>query len=190
LRQFDKEIFGKAIKETLNRVGAMCVTVAKKQITDEYNVRKKDLKVIKLVRAKKWENSITIQASGGKIPLLAFQARQTARGVTIRIKKSGISRSLIPSAFITAMKFSQQVFERIRLGGMKRVPRGPVEALWGPGIPDLFGSKKVMDAITKTVNEKSQEIFNHSLDYFSGRTGLNVSIMESGYFGFGEGPEL
>ena len=37
--------------------------------------------------------------------------------------------------------------------------------MMGPGISTLFGSKKIMDATKKLINDKFNAIFNHELEW-------------------------
>lgn len=100
------------------------VTVKKKQIRDR----------IKLTRAKRmvWLGLIAI--SGKQLPLIHFGARQTKKGVSVKVRKGG-KRERIRSGFIATMPKSghKGVFKRA-----KDAPRLPIHELKGPTVTGVF----------------------------------------------------
>lgn len=153
LEMLDPKKFKRALRLTLEELGKGVRTVATKEISSEYNVKQKDLRShIKVSKAT--ETEVTVAVTGARPSLTEFGASQTRKGVSFRIKKSG-GRGFLPSAFITRIKYDRGVFARQR-GGKGRVPRGPVDVFTGPSIPQLFGSKRVMQKIGAYVGEANR----------------------------------
>lgn len=98
-----------------------------------------------------------IIASGSRIPLFRFRARQTAAGVTARLP-GGAGR--YPSAFIATMKSGHKgVFLR---KGPKRLP---IVELFGPSVPKVFekyipvGAARALEQLKKNLVSE----FRHAL---------------------------
>ena len=79
-------------------------------------------KALTIRRASAARQEAAVEATGGRgygIPLVGFAARQTRRGVTYRLKKTG-GRSLVRGAFIATMRSGHRgVFQR---RGRARLP--------------------------------------------------------------------
>lgn len=95
-----------ALKRPLNRTADKARSLIAKEITERINIKRKDLlgsgkKGRGLItRSSVKNNSVVVTLPYEKRPqLMAFGARQTARGVTYRIKKGG-KQSLIRGGFI------------------------------------------------------------------------------------------
>lgn len=172
--RFGIQTVRKALRRTLQDMGNKARTQIDKTVRGEYNLKKKDLKgLLKVERVKPGALQVTVTAEGKKIPLLWFSAKQKDEGVQVKITKDK-GAVIIPRSFITTMEYSEQVYWRIRKGG-KLVPRGPVEALYGPSVPDLVRTQKVFSAVVKMVKEKAQSVFDHHIDYYMKKLGKGES---------------
>ena len=164
LDMYDVKKVEKALNLTLQELGKGVRTVATREISAEYNVKQKDLRAHIAVSPVR-NNAVEVTVTGARPPLTEFGATQTRRGVSFRIRKGG-GRSMLPSAFITTIKYGRGVFAREK-GGKGRVPRGPVSVFTGPSIPQLFSSEKVMSKIRAYVGE-ADRIFWSKLQWLIG----------------------
>jgi len=181
-----------AANSALNKVAAQAKTEASRQIRAEYNIKasdvNKNMRLTTRARGDQMEAEITGSKRG--MALSYFNAKQVGvkankKGFeyTRRAQKGGIlshggqsihgkdvsvevlkgQRKIIgidPKAFIT--KFKSGHIAVVQRQGNKRLP---IKQLLGPGIALLFGSKKIMEATKKVINDKFDEIFKHELEY-------------------------
>jgi hypothetical protein len=97
-----------------------------------------------------------VRASGRAIPLIEFQARQTARGVTAN---AWGSRKVYPGTFIATMKTGYRgVFSRV---GKDRFP---IDHKWGPSVPSLMAQDAVRDAVEAHATTQLQTNIGRQLD--------------------------
>lgn len=151
--------FEKAFSRALNKVGVWARTRVMKMITREINIKLKDLRDrnVRLRRASFGRLFVVLSIVGRRIPLTHFSARQTKRGVTYRIRRSG-RRQRIDDAFIQTMdsghvgvfvrsgparvsrrlagRTSTRRGQRKGLGFLVR-PRLPISERFGPSIPQV-----------------------------------------------------
>ena len=127
------KVFSRAINKT--------ATAARRKIVDavagELAVRKGELKKrnVKLRKASYTRWAAAIQITGKRIPLARFQAKQTRRGVSYRIRRTG-GRKTIPHAFLAARHGLQHVWRRAAGGGPSGlVGRMPISPRFGPSVP-------------------------------------------------------
>ncbi len=111
-------------RQTLNRTATFTRTRIIERIRDEYNVASGVLRDTRNIRIVPAQNSLTakVTATGRRLPLVNFGARQTARGVTVLVKKSG-GRKLIEHAFIAQMRSGHRGIY-VRRGPKIRPTRG------------------------------------------------------------------
>jgi len=171
LETYNHATVRKALGYTLGQLGKKVSGRSKKSIREDYNIKLKDMKgMIKTLPMRGGVLSVIIRATGGKIPLINFIAKQKAAGVSVKVKRQSAG-TVIPHTFIAEMRSGHiGIFERTIEGG-KRVPRLPIKELKGPSIPTLFVSRKVMSKINQTVNEFAQKLFNTNLRYFVEKKG-------------------
>ena len=97
-----------------------------------------------------------------RIPLIYFKARQTASGVTAKLR-GGAGR--YPSAFIARMKSGHEgVFQRKLIGsiGTRRVKRLSIVELFGPSLGHVFAKHR--PAGLARTKEAFDTAFAHELD--------------------------
>jgi len=173
----------KASARALNRAGRAGFTEGSKLIRQKYNLKAKDIKkATKVTRARIDNLKVILDITGGPIPFKYFRARQTKKGVTVKIRKGG-ARTLIRGAFIggyipikrkTKRGISVRMEKRTEWGGghvfiRKGKRRTPIVKL-ATGtviIPVLF--RKYLPQIEKRVNEVFNREFWHSYNYLAGR---------------------
>jgi len=161
LKQMGRQ-FPVAGASALNRLARMAKTEISSQIRQGYNIKKKDvdpyIEFPASGRATARRLRAVLRSSGMRIPLGYFGARQTKTGASIAIKKG--QRRIIVHGFIATMRFGkQQVYMRTTKA------RGPVKALKGPSIAQLFGSKYIKAIIDKLIESKFPDILRHEIEF-------------------------
>lgn len=171
-----------AANSALNKVAAQAKTEASKQIRSEYNIKasdvSKNMKLTTRARGDQMEAEITGTKRGMALSYFgakqlgviankkSFRLTRRASGgrggaVSVEVKKGG--RKTLrgdPKPFITKFKSGH-----IAVVQREGKDRKPIQQLLGPGIALLFGSKKIMAATKKLINEKFDSIFKHELEY-------------------------
>jgi hypothetical protein len=118
------------IVRALNRAAVSTRTVMVREIARDMGIRQRDVPVT-IQNATATNLQATVVASGRRIPLMDFSARQTSRGVSAN---TGQGRKTYPGAFIATMKTGHR-------GVFKRKPgvgRLPIHELFGPSVPFVF----------------------------------------------------
>ena len=117
-------------------------------------------------------------SSGRPLPLMDYSARQTKKGVSVQVKKTG-TRTVIAGTFISTMKSGHKgVFWRQWHGGKRspkkkiayaRLPkmyRMPIEERFGPRIPDYLGDKgPVMGRLLAKTDERLHKNMASELNF-------------------------
>lgn len=147
LDRFTRDLQGKAIVRALNTTANSAKIEASRDIRNAgYQLKATAIKKsITVYRATISNLKAEVVATGKGIPRIAFNAKQTAKGVTYAIKGP---RVLIPSAFVQTMKSGHRgVFKR--KPGTQMGKRGqPIQnrkivELWGPSIPTALMNSTV-----------------------------------------------
>ncbi len=134
----------KAITRSLNRSIRGVNTDASRAVRKELTLKLKDVKgnlhVMK-ARPRELEAALLIVVRG--IGLIKFQARDTKRGVTVRVKRRG-GRKRVKGAFIGRAKTSgsMQVFRRQRGAG-----RTPIDKLFSTAPGQYLNEERVLGPI-------------------------------------------
>ena len=96
-----------ALRTAINGTASHAQTESVRRIGQEWNAKQKDIrKALTVTKATAARLEASVQATGGRgkrIPLVVFGARQTRKGVTVKVKRAG-GRGLLPGAFIATMK--------------------------------------------------------------------------------------
>lgn len=164
---------------SINKTLSTARTQATARIGNELNLKAARIKWgFTLFKANYSNMSGALVSSGEPIGLIQFGARQTAKGVSVKVKRSS-SRYLLRHAFIAKGKgasistmdgsVKEHVFwrekDRNRLPAPRRFPTGKIapkgafwsmpdkyrlslERLTGPRIEDIYASPKVLDPVT------------------------------------------
>lgn len=162
LENYRKELIDGAVVRALNRTATTVRAEAARDIHQEYQGLKigaiKDR--IDIQRANKITQRVVISVSGRPIPIVEFDARQTAAGVTVKVKGT---RKLLRGAFLARMPSGHiGVFYRRGFAG-HRAGRLPIDQVFSISLPVAFSNKKVMDAVVRSAQERfpdalSQEV--------------------------------
>lgn len=181
LTQLQRAVVPTATARALNKTAAQAKTQAARAIRDRYNISSRLIgRHIHLHRSTPSVLTARVTAEGEKLPVLAFGARQTKRGVTVQIKRG--ARRLIRSAFIATTRSGHRgVFARGQYGGRAFVRRTqriraypkpdlPITELFTVGVPQGFSNRLVLDALERKVRERFPALFAHEIQFALSRT--------------------
>ncbi len=174
-----KTVGEKVLSRSLNKTLTGVKTDASTEIRKELNAKKAAVdETFTLNKATIKKLNASIISTGTPLALIDFVGtRQTAKGVSVLVKKAG-SRKIIPGAFITTLKGGHKgVFWRdwhgtkkpknskIRYGTLPRKFRLPMSERFGPRVPDILSNQPVMDAVLKKASDRLHTNINHELEY-------------------------
>lgn len=158
----------------LKRAGKSAVSRTNRFVREGYEIQKKwiDERITHGLekQSDKYDKRYNIVITSKGIPLYLFKPKQLGKikkgvkrrksrqaGVKVRVKKK--QPILIESAFLAEMEYGKQVFIR------ETKERGPVSALYGPQVSQLFSSDEAMNMIEReAINVFSKEFIN-KLEY-------------------------
>lgn len=164
LRTLQSDLADTVAARTVNKTLDQARTAMAREITSEFNVTSTYVKQrLSITRASARGGLVRLTAElrGGdgkrrSANVIAFAARQTARGVSVKIKRAG-GRKVIDHAFIG--NAGRTVFKR---RGDKRLPIDPVRTI---DVPQMFNSKRVSAAVLRIIEQKMPGIFEHELQF-------------------------
>lgn len=184
LKRLERDIYEKAMARALNRTAASVRAEAARRIKREIGSKYKigELKKsIAVIRANTTTLVAIVRPSGRKrIPLAAFNPRQTASGVTVRLGNRTVS---IPHAFIRRPRGWDREAVRIRApawkaqlvqdvqfrprrsGEYRGKPDYPIAEVMAPGVPILFVQANVMAALKAHARERFATIIAQELRF-------------------------
>ena len=153
LTRLESGLRDRAITAAINKTGDKARAEMTRRITSEFAIKARDVRgqiVLRRASAKGAGLVAELEAfgrRGGKrsLNVVHFGARQTAQGVTLRIKKSG-GRKLIKHAFIANQ--GRTVFIR---AGKRRLPIQPVETI---DVPQMFNTKRINGAVLAKIKRE------------------------------------
>jgi len=171
---FSDRLKSKALPRALNKVADQAKVQASREIRAAgYQLK---VSVIKAAITLKRANRNTLQAeviaSAPMMPLYAYAARRTKKGITVAVRSG--QRKLIqnPHAFIATLRSGHTgIFERVVVVGGKRSPRLPIRELYGPSIPQAFANKTVQQALVRVVRERFPAILEREIKFARTQTG-------------------
>jgi hypothetical protein len=191
LLTLDVDAVARAAREALNKVAVAGMTEASKLIRSDFNIAAARLKqYLKLsMRAQGSTLQAVITGSGRGMALSYFGARQQGRAITGtgRGKRRRLHLTVKRprgGAVSVQVKQTRKVLQPI--GGFKpflaqmpsghigvwvRTGRGrfPIQQRFGPGVGELFGTRRVMDGTVKVINDRFGPEFEHQHEYYKGR---------------------
>lgn len=103
--------------------------------------------------------SVTLDGTSNKraANVIAFTARQTARGLTVKIRRDG-PRKHIAGAFIGNK--GRTVFKR---EGKDRLPIEPVQTI---DVPQMFNARRIKARVLQVIKDRLPAIAEHEIAYF------------------------
>ncbi len=164
LTKLERQTYPQAVARTLNRVAESSKSASAKHIAPLMNAKQSDIKrnmpIEKAYKNKLWAS---VTAIGKPLKLIAFKARQTAKGV---VAKAWNASKLYRGTFIAPIKHgssSNTVYSR------KTKHSLPVKALYGPGIAQLFKKPENIQIMESTVRQRLASEFKNNLQFYAGR---------------------
>ncbi|MBR2131400.1 MAG: hypothetical protein IJ955_02485 [Oscillospiraceae bacterium] len=156
----------KAVGSALARAASAGKTVAKRQVTKEYNISQSDFLKYTSRNINHFNSG---RAAGGHIyavvfgfrgyviPLTKFDTRINSNGqIVTRVKRSSMEEVLNKAFF--AQTRHRGVYERI---GDERLP---IRELFGPATPQMmYSNEAVMDEVEHTVAETYEKRIDHEI---------------------------
>lgn len=166
LRNLDK-LQRKAAISALNRTGQQVRTAANRKIREQYSFKASVVsRSLKVARSQFARLEVSVLSQGRRVQVIDASARQTRRGVTVRIGKQ---RKLIRGAFIATMKSGHVgVFSRRT---NKRLPIGEIYTI---AIAEAFGSTPVVATMRLKASEVFIPRFEHELGRLAARQAARV----------------
>ncbi len=155
LRSMDK-LERKAAISALNRTAQQVKTAANRKIRETYSFKARVVsQSLKVARSQFARLEVSVLSEGKRIQVIDASARQTKRGVTVRIGKQ---RKLITGAFVARMKSGHVgVFSR------RTNKRLPIDEKYTIAIAEAFGSKPVVATMRFKASEVFLPRFEHEL---------------------------
>lgn len=176
LTEVQRAVVPTATARALNKTAAQAKTQAAREIRNQYNISSRVIgRHIHIRRSTPANLTASVSAEGEKLPIVAFSARQTKRGVTAQIKRG--ARRLIRSAFLATLRSGHRgVFARGRYAGRgfvrrtRRVrpypkPDLPITELFTVGVPQGFSNRLVLGALERKVREKFPSLLAHEIRF-------------------------
>lgn len=139
----------KIMSRAINRTSTTARAQIARRIAEKVTIKISDVKKnISRTTAtfNRWESILGINTK--RLPLMGFKARQTAKGVSYKVEKTG-SRKVISSAFIATMASGHTgVFKR------KSDNRLPIVELFGPSLGQVFeGASSIVRQVLAATNK-------------------------------------
>ena len=175
LRAAGVEMRERAVVSALNKTVQQARTAASREIRAAgYNVKASEIKkALRMARASSGRLFASLIASGRPIPLMAFGARGTRKGVSVNVLNG---RKVLDGAFIAKMRNGKTgVF--VREGARQKRTKAnkwadlPIKHLFGPSIPAAMANAKVQAALVSLMNDKFPQILTQEAKFFSQRSG-------------------
>jgi hypothetical protein len=167
LDQLQKDVGARALASAVNRTIEQGRTQMIREITSEYAVKAGYVRQRLTIRRANFKAGVfRIEATltgGGKYGkgrsanVIAFDARRTSRGVSVKIKKTG-GRKVITGAFIGNK--GRTVFKRI---GKDRLP---IKAVQTVGVPQMFNQKRINAAVVAAIKARFPAIFEREAKFY------------------------
>ena len=181
LDRLSADVGNKATASALNKTVAQAKTAMSREIRAEFNVSAgkvaESLVVSKAIGSgARFSLSASLESKtrrGRSINLAAFDARQTSKGVSFKIKKNG-PRKLIPGAFL----INEGRTVMIRVPDKQMKSRGKyalnkhsqaIKALQTIDVAQMFNTKRINAKVLRFVEDKFPTIFANEAKYFTDR---------------------
>jgi len=144
-----------------NRTATAVQRAAAREIGQEIGVVQREVvKTLAIRRATSSKPDAQVVATGKRIPLIQFRARQTRLGVSYRIGRRGAKT--LQGGFLARLKSGHRgVFMR---RGKKRLP---IDERYGPSAVLIFTRKKVQAVLRSVIAERFAKEFAHHFRFFS-----------------------
>ncbi|GGX01509.1 phage tail protein [Undibacterium macrobrachii] len=166
INELHSDVATKATARALNSVMAQAKTAMSREIRAKFVLSaakvNESLKINKAVaKGGLFEMEASLESPsqrGRSLNLINFGARQTKKGVSIKISRDG-GRKLIPGAFIG--NGGRTVFKR---EGKARLP---IKALQTIDVAQMFNVKTINKAVVDAINDRFPVIFDREVKFYT-----------------------
>lgn len=153
------EQYPQAVARTLNRTATTARAEAARLINGVYNIRIGAAKdQMRIERATRRDLRARVRVSGRPIPLIDFSARQTGKGVSVKVKNA---RKVVSHAFIATMPRTGHTGVFVRKGK----GRLPIRQLFSLSLPAAFTQKEIIEAVIKVATSRFGEVLGQEMNY-------------------------
>ena len=168
LDRLQKDVGAQATARAINRTMEQAKTAMSREIRGEFNISASKVnQSLRITRASFRDGLYRITAAlesptkrGRSLNLINFAARQTAKGVTVNIKRGG-GRKLLAGAFIA--NEGRTVFRRV---GKARLP---IQALQTIDVAQMFNTQRINSKVVSFMQSKFPEIFAREAKFYTDR---------------------
>ena len=176
-----KNGYATVVSGALNKILTGVRTDSVKEIQKDITPAAKVIRdTFKLKKASKMKLSAAVISTGKPLPLIHYKARQTLKGVTVKVSKKAEKRTLWPGAFIATMKSGHKgVFQREKPPykthksnklpwkkfGIEAYGRLSIKEKYGPRVPGIMGKDSVMNPILKKAGYRLHKELDARLNY-------------------------
>lgn len=184
IEQLDPKVVQLAHNRTITELTRKARTRAKKSITADYNVKAGE--VLKRMGKPRFsgfglQRTGMIMASGRRMSIAKFGARQLKKGVSYRVKRSGGRKTIkhawlakMPSGHVGVFTHGRADSTQYKGGSIRRKkPLGrrgknfsqlPIDDTFGPSIPQMMGWKH--REVERMVADEYDTILTRNLDHY------------------------
>lgn len=162
------DVARKATASALNKTVTQAKTAMSREIRAEFVLpAAKVNQALRINRARATGGQFSLQASlespskrGRSLNLANFAAKQTSKGVSFKIKRTG-ARRLIPGAFL--INGGKTVMIRT---GKRRLP---IKALQTIDVAQMFNTRRINAKVLRVIEDKFPAIFANEAKFFTNR---------------------
>ncbi len=168
-------VLSRSINKTLDGVKTDASTEIRAVITAKKSMVDKTFKTMKSTPK---FLSARFESRGRPLPLIEYSARQTAKGVSVQVKRQE-ARKVIAGTFIATMKSGHKgVFwrewhaaerkpkdKRMAYSKLPKRYRLPIEQRFGPRVPDILENMPVMNAVLSKADDRLHKNIEHELSF-------------------------
>jgi len=168
LNNLHKDIAGKAMASALNKTTTQAKTAMSREIRDEFVLpAAKVNQALKVNRARGSGAGFRLEASlespakrGRSLNLGSFSARQTRKGVSFKIKRTG-QRHVIPGSFL--INGGKTVMVRTSKS------RLPIKALQTIDVAQMFNTRRINSKVVRVIEDRFPRIFANEAKFYTDR---------------------
>ncbi len=163
IKQLDPKAQDVISVRTVNKVAPQAKTAAEKAIREDYNIKKKDIR-LKLHRARRGLPIAVIAGMRKHIPFARFKNRQMKPGTRVEMRKG--KPVMYKHAFKATMSSGHAGVYVRQMESGKRSGRTPIQELKGPSPGQLLKRSETIKDINQLIKAKFKKIFSHEIDYY------------------------
>jgi hypothetical protein len=173
LSTLQSDLAARVLSTTVNRTLAQAQTEMSKRIREEFNLSAAKVREKLFLRRAGFKSGrFTIEGAlqsrdprGRRraINLINFGARETAQGLTVKIKRGGGRVVASRRGFIG--NNGRTAFKRV---GDKRLPIQPLQTI---DVPQMFNTRRINAAVVRKIRERFPVIFERELQFYLRRFG-------------------